>query len=161
MKYTLSEIKDIVKSATEVEIYKYSDNTYRLHSDFIESVDIVSIEELPFDGQGLIDADIELMDEERYNDTICANTDIEYSDMYDEADKVAVIVVRTWNTFDVVFNSANSSNEKGFRETRQYCIDYIKQYNGTSESYFQDYKGGTVQVVCNETGEGVYSEIVK
>lgn len=27
--------------------------------------------------------------------------------------------------------------------------------------YFEDYKGGTVQIVCNETEEVVYEEAVK
>jgi len=34
-------------------------------------------------------------------------------------------------------------------------------YNGTDESYFADYKGGVVSVVCNETGEMIYEENVK
>jgi hypothetical protein len=33
--------------------------------------------------------------------------------------------------------------------------------NGTDESYFADYKGGTVSVVCNETGEKVFETKVK
>lgn len=39
--------------------------------------------------------------------------------------------------------------------------DYINQYNGTNDSYFADYKGGIVSIVCNETEEEVYSEEVK
>lgn len=40
-------------------------------------------------------------------------------------------------------------------------MDYIRSYNGTSESYFADYKGDTVSIVCNETGETVYETVVK
>lgn len=64
-------------------------------------------------------------------------------------------------TFDVVFNDNNDSNSKGFQDTAAYCYMYIQRYNGTNESYFKDYKGGTVQVVCNETGEVVYEEEVR
>lgn len=64
-------------------------------------------------------------------------------------------------TYDVHFNDANDSNNKGFKESFEYCKDYIESYNGTDESYFADYKGGVVSIVCNETGEEVYSEEVK
>lgn len=65
------------------------------------------------------------------------------------------------HTFDVVFNNDESSNSKGFNADKQYCIDYITRYNGSNESYFEDYKGGLVQVICVETEEVVYEEIVK
>lgn len=51
-----------------------------------------------------------------------------------------------------------ASNQKGWSQTKDYCINYIKANNGTNESYFADYKGGIVQVVCNETSEVVYEE---
>lgn len=59
-------------------------------------------------------------------------------------------------TYDVVFNDSYNSDCKGFAESLEYCMSYIRQNNGTSESYFADYKGGTVRVVCNETRESVY-----
>ena len=64
-------------------------------------------------------------------------------------------------TYDVVFQSDDSSNSKGFNSSVEDCKDYIRMYNGTNESYFEDYKGGTVQVVCNETEEVVYETEVK
>lgn len=64
-------------------------------------------------------------------------------------------------TFDVMFNDSSDSNSKGWSESYEYCLDYIKNYNGTNESYFADYKGGTVSIVCNETGEDVYDEEIK
>lgn len=59
-------------------------------------------------------------------------------------------------TYNVVFNDDTNSNDKGFHSTLQYCKDYIKENNGTNESYFEDYKGGTVSIVCNETDETVF-----
>ena len=44
-------------------------------------------------------------------------------------------------TYNVVFNDDNSSNDKGFEQTLDYCKNYIATYNGTNESYFADYKG--------------------
>lgn len=67
------------------------------------------------------------------------------------------IVVNIY-TYDVHFNDENDSSSKGFRQTLDYCKDYISSFNGTNESYFADYKGGSVSVVCNETGETVYEE---
>lgn len=63
-------------------------------------------------------------------------------------------------TYNVVFNDDNDSNDKGFEQTLDYCKNYIATYNGTNESYFADYKGGIVQIVCNETEEVVYKEEV-
>lgn len=64
-------------------------------------------------------------------------------------------------TYDIYFNSETSSNNKGFKESLDYCKSYIKSNNGTNESYFADYKGGTVSIMCNETEEEVYSEFVR
>lgn len=58
-------------------------------------------------------------------------------------------------TYDIRFDCANDSNYKGWRASYAYCQSYIYRYNGTEESYFKDYKGGTVTIVCNETGEEV------
>ena len=67
----------------------------------------------------------------------------------------------TMYTYDVLFNDSADSNSKGMRATIEECKKYISMYNGTNHSYFEDYKGGTVSVVCNETGETVYEEDVK
>ena len=64
-------------------------------------------------------------------------------------------------TYDVVFNDENNSNTKGFACSLSYAKNYIKRYNGTNESYFKDYKGGIVSVVCNETGETVFESKIK
>lgn len=64
-------------------------------------------------------------------------------------------------TYNVVFDDAENSNDKGMRATYEECLDYIKVNNGTNWSYFADYKGGTVSIVCNETGETVYEEEVR
>lgn len=63
-------------------------------------------------------------------------------------------------TYDIYFNDDTSSNNKGFKTTLEECKSYIELYNGTNESYFEDYKGGVVSIVCNETEEEVYSEII-
>lgn len=59
-------------------------------------------------------------------------------------------------TYNVHFNDSENSNDKGFAMSEQECRDYITRYNGTNESYFADYKGGIVSIVCNETGETTY-----
>lgn len=65
-------------------------------------------------------------------------------------------------TYDVVFNDDADSNSKGFNTSFEYCKNYIEMNNGTNESYFEDYKGGYVQIVCNETEEVVFeTEIPK
>ena len=64
-------------------------------------------------------------------------------------------------TYDVCFDDDNSSNNEGWHESYQYCKDYIESNNGSNWSYFEDYKGGFASIVCNETGDEVYSERVK
>ena len=64
-------------------------------------------------------------------------------------------------TYDVVFHDNDSSNSKGFARHYDYCLEYIVLYNGKEVSYFADYQGGTVQIVCNETEKVVYSEYVE
>ena len=59
-------------------------------------------------------------------------------------------------TFDIYFNDDYDSNNKGFRYTYEEAKAYIDTYNGTDESYFEDYKGGVVSIVNNETEETVY-----
>jgi hypothetical protein len=60
-------------------------------------------------------------------------------------------------TYDIIFNDDENSNGNGFKESLEYCKDYIEHHNGTDWSYFADYKGGIVQIVCNETDEIVYT----
>jgi len=59
-------------------------------------------------------------------------------------------------TFDIFFNDDNNSNNKGFALSLEDAKHYIKSNNGTNESYFADYKGGIVSIVCNETEETVF-----
>lgn len=63
--------------------------------------------------------------------------------------------------YDVHFDDSISSNSKGFNESLAYCKGYINTWNGSNHSYFRDYKGGLVSVVCNKTGNAAHSEIIK
>lgn len=65
------------------------------------------------------------------------------------------------NTYDIFFNDSENSNNKGFALSLEDAKAYIANNNGTNNSYFADYKGGTVSIVCNETNETVYEEEVK
>ena len=64
-------------------------------------------------------------------------------------------------TYDVHFDDENNSNCKGWAISLAECKDYIDAYNGTNESYFADYKGGTVSIYCNELDETVYEIEIK
>jgi hypothetical protein len=66
----------------------------------------------------------------------------------------------TPRTFDVIFNDANNTDRKGFAASADYCLQYVTAHNGTNDSYFADYSGGVVQVVCNEDGEVIHEERV-
>ena len=64
-------------------------------------------------------------------------------------------------TYDIRFNDEQDSNNKGFTDSYDDCLSYIEEHNGTDHSYFEDYKGGIVSIVCNETGETVFETEVK
>lgn len=61
-------------------------------------------------------------------------------------------------TFDIFFNDENNSNNLGFAISLEDAKNYIERKNGTNESYFEDYKGGTVSIVCIETEEKVFEK---
>ena len=72
------------------------------------------------------------------------------------------MIANNKHKFDVRFDSDTMSDRKGFRSSYECCLDYISMYNGTSESYFEDYKGGTVSIIDIDADEGnVYSEPIK
>jgi hypothetical protein len=62
----------------------------------------------------------------------------------------------TNSTFDIFFNDDSNSNNLGFKSSLEYCKDYIEMHNSSNHSYFSDYKGGSVSIVCNETEEVVF-----
>ena len=66
-------------------------------------------------------------------------------------------------TYDVVFQSDYSSDNEGFHSSLEYCKDYIEMNNGwdQADGNFKFYKGGTVQIICNETEEVVFETTVK
>jgi hypothetical protein len=64
-------------------------------------------------------------------------------------------------TYNIFFNDNENSNDLGFKSDLEYCKNYIKMHNGTNHSYFADYKGGSVSIVCNENEEVVYETEVK
>ena len=75
--------------------------------------------------------------------------------------KIAMRHIEDTFTYDVVFSDDDTDNCKGWHESFDYCKAYIEANNGTDESYFADYKGGVVAIICHETGEEVYQEDVK
>jgi len=64
-------------------------------------------------------------------------------------------------TYDIHFNDSENSNSLGFAKSFTECESYIKMHNGTDHSYFADYKGGEVSIVCNETGESIKEVKIK
>lgn len=61
-------------------------------------------------------------------------------------------------TYDVVFNDDCNSNSKEIHGTYEECMNWIEFNRHDNSSYFGDYKGGTVSIVCDQTGEFIYNE---
>lgn len=81
---------------TTFEIWKYTDKTERLHTNFIKNID----EEYSLDRLNDFEADYFIMDESEYDKTICANCcqAANFEEWYDDKNaKVLVIML----AFDV------------------------------------------------------------
>lgn len=63
-------------------------------------------------------------------------------------------------TYDVIFNDSNDSNSKNIHGTIEECMSWIEFNRNDKSTYFGDYSGGTVSVVCDQTGETVYEESI-
>ena len=68
-------------------------------------------------------------------------------------------------TFSVKNDAINQKWVSKNLDSRDYEIKgdeiVITYFNESNHSYFADYKGGIVQIVCNETEEVVYEEEVR
>ena len=76
------------------------------------------------------------------------------SEVYPEVEQY--ICKMSENTYDVEFDDNNDSNSKNINSSYHNCLSWIETSRGTS--YFNDYKGGTVSIVCLETGDFMYQE---
>ena len=63
-------------------------------------------------------------------------------------------------TYDIFFNDDNNANNLGFKQTLEFCLNFIHLHNGSNESYFLDYLGGKVSILCNETCVCEYEEVI-
>lgn len=95
MLYTKEEIIEKTKSANHVEIYRLWDRRHGIHSDYLDSdVNIETIDDLPYNSNGQVDVDIDIMDKEDYCSTVIANSSVTWEDFdWDDNDKVAVIIL--------------------------------------------------------------------
>lgn len=90
-------LKDLLKKeinqASDVEIYQYRGKRHDIHTDFVDYID-KSVNDIDIDSFN--DLEFELMDQERYNNTIMANCSdyMNFEDLYgDPESKVLVIVL--------------------------------------------------------------------
>jgi hypothetical protein len=96
--YTKQEIIESTKDAALIETYVLTGLGRGIHTDNLKYVgtstfDIQEIENLPFDEDGKVEADIEIMGKEDYEGTVLANCcDVWPEDLTDD-DKIAVIIL--------------------------------------------------------------------
>jgi hypothetical protein len=64
-------------------------------------------------------------------------------------------------TYDIVFNCDEHTNNKGVELSLNDAYSYISFNMYNKWSYFQDYIGGTVSIVNNETGDTIYTVIIE
>ena len=90
--------------------------------------------------------------------TEIATKEFGYSDYPELLSKYLKVQDFDATTFDIHFNDSGNSNNKGFKKSFDFCMDYIKRNSG---SYFQDYPNGIIFIVCNETGSTVDAFTIK
>lgn len=61
-------------------------------------------------------------------------------------------------TYDIYLSDEGNSNNKGFSLSLEAAIDKVFDMLQTKDSYINDYKGGTISVVCNETEDVVWAK---
>lgn len=97
-KMTVNEVleKEYNDSIASYEIWKYTDKTRRLHTDFIKNID----EEYSRDILGGLQIEsYHIMDEDEYNSTICANCDsADFEEWYDNKDAKVLVIVIDYDT---------------------------------------------------------------
>jgi hypothetical protein len=124
----------------KVEKFKFNDNTTLLNA-------VKELEEISYDEEN-----------DEWTNTSGNCSFIEGNESWDWGD---YSYYWEMETFDVVFGDEYTDDCHGWEESIEYCKQYIETTNGTDESYFEDYKGGTVSIVSNLTGDIKYNEIVK
>ena len=72
-----------------------------------------------------------------------------------ESEKVMLKADMMDETYDVFFNDDTDSNSKGFSLTREEAIEKAEIMLESGDSYVNDYTGGTISVVGNETCQTV------
>lgn len=87
--------------------------------------------------------------------TEIAIKDFGFSEWPELVSKYLKVQVYEVETFDIHFNDSENSNNKGFKESFAYCLDYIDRNAG---SYFKNFPNGFVSIVCNETGYMVFGK---
>lgn len=95
MLYTKSQITEKTKSANYVEIYTKKNAQGEIHTDNLDSsAELVTIDDLPYNINGEVDADIEIMDKEDYSHSVLANSSVSWEDFgWEDNDKVAIIIL--------------------------------------------------------------------
>lgn len=160
-------------SLTAVAIYEDNGGNRQVTSEsFLEFFDEDNIEYLPTDSWQLIDtynADEDNFDIAEWMSEMPDNCADDLTGLFElgmlfvarfkhEDGHHMDIVYWPNYTFDVQFDNEILSNSEGFNISYKDCKDWISFYRNDNSTYFGDYKGGTVSIVCNETGETVYSE---
>lgn len=94
----MATVKDIISKYGEgktVEVYAYNDKVHKLHSDYITNVDGEYAEDIYSNKEA---ADYEVMEEDRYNETILATASYYFSDIFSPEEEILVIILpEDWN----------------------------------------------------------------
>ena len=91
-----------------------------------------------------------------FNDETINNDNTNLSESQKEEWREIKQNLYSYVTYDVVFHKVQSDTNKGWKQTYNYCKDYIDTYKDTDGSHFCD----TVSIYCNNFCEDVYRTYV-
>lgn len=96
--YTKAEIIERTKDAALIETYVLTGLGRGIHTDNLKYIgtstfDNQEIENLPFDKEGKVEANIEMMGKDDYEQTVLANSCEEWPEDLTDDDKIAVIIL--------------------------------------------------------------------
>lgn len=148
---TVKEIKelDYIKGQyADIEVYRnYNSDGMGFHTDRIQSVEsYTDYDEV---------TEFELMDEEDYNTSICANTGLKFSDLVDPEDKILVLKIkenRILKEGEDYFTTEKAYNEAIHKINADYP-EGLEPYDYLAEDCLADYK--YKEVVNNYTITGL------
>lgn len=165
MLYTKSQIIEKTNSANYVEIYTKKNAQGEIHTDNLDSsVELDTIDNLPYNVKGEVDVDIEIMDKEDYSHSVLANSSASWEDFgWEDDEKVAVIILNEQPETQEQLTKAKyySVHESGSNDDVDYYIGWDGEKTMDEVNYSKAEAEELVETLTRRVLDGKYGEEAK